>query len=133
MYLEDMNLWDATVALPALWWCVVKHVMPLPKPIHLTHARKRLKPRDGPSSGKELAGGCVFGRQLGSFVFVKKEDGEFIYITIITSSTLGLPLQPTMTPARLSQAAFCLLYSCRRGSSEVSPGRASLQETTCWD
>lgn len=84
MYLDPMNLWDATVALPALWWCVVKHVMPLPKPIHLTHARKRLKPRDGPSGGKELAGGCVFGRQLGSFVFVKKEDGEFIYITIIT-------------------------------------------------
>lgn len=24
MYLDPMNLWDATVALPALWWCVVK-------------------------------------------------------------------------------------------------------------
>lgn len=26
----------------------------------------------------------MFGRQLGSFVFVRKEDGRFIYITIIT-------------------------------------------------
>lgn len=57
--------------------------MPSPKPIHLAHAGKRLKPRDGPSGGKELAGDRVFGRQLESFVFVKKEDGGFIYITII--------------------------------------------------